>query len=237
MQLSPHAIIIEHQDFYLINKPSGIGMHTENQHNQLGIIVQLQQLLSTSSPLFPVHRLDKDTSGLLLVARNKSAAAALGELFSQRQIEKYYLALAGNKPKKKQGLIQGDMAKSRNGNYKLLRSNENPARSYFLSYSCGTDIAKARLYLLKPETGRTHQLRVAMKSIGVPIWGDTRYGGEPAARLMLHAYALRFMWQGTLHSYCYWPSDSDWQALQPHHYPELAEPWCCRWPQSPQHNA
>ncbi|MCH8492039.1 MAG: RNA pseudouridine synthase [Idiomarina sp.] len=235
MQLTSNAILAEHPDFYVINKPSGIGMHTEE--NELGIIVQLQQLLATNpsaAPLFPVHRLDKGTSGLLLVARNKAAAATFGALFNEHAIEKYYIAIGGHKPKKKQGLIQGDMAKSRNGSYKLLRSAENPARTHFFSHTIADNSIPdihARLYILKPSTGRTHQLRVALKSIGAAILGDTRYAGEPAARLMLHASALRFQWNGEPQCYVCSPEQSnDFVAIDWQQFPLIQSPWLYHWP-------
>ncbi|MFU8783813.1 pseudouridine synthase [Aliidiomarina sp.] len=235
MHLTSNAILAEHPDFYVINKPSGIGMHTEE--SELGIIVQLQQLLApnpSAAPLFPVHRLDKGTSGLLLVARNKGAATAFGALFSEHAIDKYYVAIAGHKPKKKQGLIQGDMAKSRNGGYKLLRSMENPARTHFFSHNIpAKNIAgmHARLYILKPSTGRTHQLRVALKSIGAAILGDTRYGGEPAERLMLHASALRFLWNGEPQCFVCLPEQSnDFVAIDWQQFPHIQSPWLYHWP-------
>lgn len=235
MQLTSNAILAEHPDFYVINKPSGIGMHTEG--DELGIIVQLQQLLATnpsSTPLFPIHRLDKGTSGLLLVARNKAAAAIFGDLFSEHAIDKYYVAIGGHKPKKKQGLIEGDIAKSRNGSYKLLRTAKNPARSHFFSHSVPANNISgmhARLYILKPSTGRTHQLRVALKSIGAAILGDTRYGGEPAERLMLHASALRFLWNGEPQCFVCLPKQSnDFLALSWQQFPLIESPWLYPWP-------
>lgn len=181
------TLLAQGTDWLAIDKPINMGMHTEA--DELGVVVQASQFFER--PLWPVHRLDKVTSGILLLATSQEGAARLSELFAQQQIEKFYLAQSALRPKKKQGLIKGDMTKGRNGSWLLKRSMENPAMTRFVSHfdaASGT-----RLFLLKPITGRTHQLRVALKSLGSPIDGDQRYGGVQAERTFLHAYALR--WQ------------------------------------------
>jgi tRNA pseudouridine32 synthase/23S rRNA pseudouridine746 synthase len=110
-------------------------------------------------------------------------------MFSEGLIDKTYIAVAKGKPKKKQGLIVGDMEKSRRGQWKLIPSTVNPARTRF--YSILLD-PKYRLYILKPITGKTHQLRVAMKSLSVPILGDRLYAAEDSDRVYLHAFCLKF---------------------------------------------
>lgn len=218
-------ILYKHPDFYVVNKPSGVGMHSEG--DVAGIIVLLEH--QTSESLFPVHRLDKETSGLLIVARHKSAASDFGQLFEAHAIDKYYLAIAGNKPKKKQGLIQGDMAKSRNGCWMLCKTMNNPATTQFFSYGTGLGF---RVFLLRPLSGKTHQLRVALKSLSAPILGDRRYGGDPAPRLMLHAMALRFNWQNESFNFISLPAtdegffDYDWGSID-----GLQQPWLQPWPQ------
>ena len=148
--------------------------------------------------LWPVHRLDKVTSGLLLLARNKQACSELGDLFKNSLITKTYLAIARGKPQKKQGTIVGDMERSRRGSWKLLRAKNNPAITRFESTSIKPNL---RLYALKPQTGKTHQLRVAMKALGVPILGDTLYAGEKADRVYLHAYSLLFNYKNRRYEY------------------------------------
>lgn len=183
------SIAFHHADFYLLNKPAGAPMHA-NQH-ELSVVHQLAA--QTGEILYPVHRLDTPTSGALLIARNKAAAAALSQLFEQRQISKQYIAIAAGKPSKKQGLISGDMDNVRRGNWRLLRSQNNPAQTRFSSHSLKPGY---RYYLLQPLTGRTHQLRVALKSLGTPIVGDQRYGGEHHDYLHLHAWQLQFSYHG-----------------------------------------
>ena len=210
--MSPAFSIIHQTDDWLaIAKPEGIGMHTED--DQKGLVVLASEQLGTE--LWPVHRLDKVTSGILLLAKNKPAAARLSQLFSEHKVQKYYLAASADKPKKKQGWIKGDMTKSRNGSWKLLRSQDNPAITRFISQH--DEHTGLRLYLLKPTTGKTHQLRVALKSIGAPILGDQRYAGRPADRTYLHAYAISFEDDGK-------PVQL---SLQPHsgNWPDLPQAW------------
>lgn len=183
-----YSLVFEHEDFLVVAKSQGVCVHTEG--DDIGLMVQLKKDFSCET-IFPVHRLDKVTSGLIICAKNHAAASELSQLFQHRQIEKYYLALSDHKPKKKQGLIAGDMEKARRGSWKLCHSKHNPAITQFFSYGAG---AGQRLFLLKPKTGKTHQLRVALKSIGSPIIGDRLYGHKQAGLLgiYLHAYTLRF---------------------------------------------
>ncbi|RUO39505.1 TIGR01621 family pseudouridine synthase [Pseudidiomarina aestuarii] len=187
------SLVFHHPDFYILNKPAGAPMHANDL--EAGIVTQLAEQLNET--LFPVHRLDTPTSGALLIARSSTSAAALSELFARRAIRKNYLAIAAGKPNKKQGLIKGDMVNARRGNWRLLHTQENPAVTRFFSYSLKPGY---RYYVLHPETGKTHQLRVALKSIGAPICGDTRYGGETADYLHLHAWQLQFDYAGE--SFC-----------------------------------
>lgn len=165
-------------------------MHKDQLHD--GILPLLYAQLQIDK-LWLVHRLDKLTSGCLILARNSQAAAVFGELFAQRQIDKYYLAITAKKPTKKQGTVSGEMKKSRAGKWILTTSQTNPAISQF--FSQGLFDGK-RLIIIKPRTGKTHQIRVMLKSLGAPILGDTLYGGQDSDRTYLHAYALAFMYQG-----------------------------------------
>lgn len=167
---------------------------------------QQQGELEHIGPLHGVHRLDRGTSGLLMVAKSAAAARELSMLLRERRLHKYYVALTSRRPSQKQGRVRGDMARSRRGQWKLLRSTDNPAVTAFMSTSlslagdgeCGSPAAGRaglRAFLLKPSTGRTHQLRVAMKSVGAPVLGDATYAAADAARgeerAYLHAAALR----------------------------------------------
>lgn len=197
-------IIYQHSDFIIINKPYGLSVHKDD--NAIGLTQQLAQQLNVAQ-VWLVHRLDKVTSGLLILALNEQAAAYLSGLFAQHQIHKTYLALSQHKPKKKQGLIIGDMQKARRGSWKLLKSKQNPAITRFFSFSCEPNL---RLFILKPQTGKTHQLRVAMKSLGSAILGDSLYGekSENIDRTYLHACELSFVYQGEPIQVCCLPQRS-----------------------------
>lgn len=185
--------VVENQpDFLLINKDSGVDFH--KGEGEIGLPAMLREREGIAE-LFPVHRLDKMTSGLLLFAKNRETAKELAAQFAKGEVQKCYLAISDRRPKKKQGVVVGDMAKSRRGSWKLLRSKENPARTRFISMALSEGL---RLFILKPLTGKTHQLRVALKSVGAPALGDPLYHpeeykkGQLPDRGYLHAYYLSF---------------------------------------------
>ena len=188
----------DHADFLVIEKAAGVNFHDEEDIGS-GLFSQVKARFSDES-LFPVHRLDKMTSGLLIIAKSLECAQYFQQLFETRRIDKYYLALSDLKPKKKQGLIVGDMAKSRRGSWKLLRTKENPAITQFFSYSIAS---KLRLFCLKPHTGKTHQIRVALASIASPIIGDDYYHAKQPSnnestspdRGYLHAFCVKFTYK------------------------------------------
>jgi tRNA pseudouridine32 synthase/23S rRNA pseudouridine746 synthase len=216
-------IIFDSEAFAVVTKPAGMNFHSEEE---AGFVVRASKLLN--SPLLPVHRLDKMTSGLVIFAKNSETARAFTTMFENREIEKYYLAVSLRKPKKKQGWVKGDMAKARRGSWKLLKTAENPAVTRFLS----TPLREGeRLFLVKPHTGKTHQIRVALKSLGAPIAGDARYADAAEAakeeRGYLHAYALRFEWNGEIFSFLQKPDDGE-RFLSPEFdrtLKEWVEPW------------
>jgi tRNA pseudouridine32 synthase/23S rRNA pseudouridine746 synthase len=223
--VSEISIVYEHSDWWLCHKPAGLGFH--NEEEALGFISVLRAQLGCD--VWPVHRLDKLTSGLILVAKSKVSCAELCQLFSDRLVEKYYLAICPNTLKKKQGKVAGDMAKSRRGSYKLLKSHENPAVTQFFSKSIGSGL---RLCLLKPTTGKTHQLRVALKSLGAAVIGDEMYAAKKADRMYLHAYAMRFNYQGSQYEFVL-GVDSGEKFSGPEIEGALTEwttPWALNWP-------
>lgn len=186
------SILYQTEDFVIIDKPQGVSVHKDDA--EIGLTTLVAKQLQVAQ-VWLVHRLDKSTSGLLLLALNREAAAELSTLFAEHQIQKIYLALAREKPKKKQGLIRGDMVRTRRGMWKLTPTQTQPAITRFYSVSCES---KLRLFVLKPQTGKTHQLRVAMKSLGSPILGDPLYGDktERVDRCYLHAAVLAFTFRG-----------------------------------------
>jgi len=231
-------IITQTDDFVVISKAKNVNFHDEGDIGA-GLFAQVKEALLKKfniKDLYPIHRLDKITSGLLIFAKNSTSAKTFSELFESHQVEKYYLAISDHKPTKKQGLIKGDMAKSRRGMFKLMRTMNNPAITQFFSYSIAN---KQRLYVLKPHSGKTHQLRVALCSIGAPIIGDPLYASNSAETLnkkpdrgYLHAYALRFEFSGQLYEFVLPPSEGDLFLSQSFTDKLIAikQPWLLNWP-------
>ena len=219
------ALVFEHDDWLLCFKPHGMNFHTEE--GELGFVECARQLFGIE--LWPVHRLDKATSGLILLAKNKVSCSELSAMFFAHQVEKYYLAVCENTIKKKQGKVSGDMAKSRRGSFKLLKTQGNPAITQFMSKSL---MPGFRLCLLKPKTGKTHQLRVMMKSLGASIVGDKRYSGLDSDRLYLHAYAMKFSYQSIAYEFKTLPIEG--HKFSSNEFKEAvegwSEPWGLNWP-------
>ena len=226
-QATLFSLIHSDPRFYLINKQPGVSFHREGE--EPGLLDAVRHGLQDDA-LWPVHRLDRITSGLILLARSSQVASQLGAAFAEHAVEKYYLAMSDRKPQKKQGLIKGDMDKGRGGAWRLLPSLQHPAVTQFFSYSVQPGL---RLFLLRPRSGKTHQLRVAMKSQSAPILGDTLYGGSAADRGYLHAYALRFSLDGEAFSFLCPPDQGEYflgQTLQDCLQREAKEPWDLPWP-------
>lgn len=168
----------------VVDKPPGVSVHGDE--NSLS---HRLRVLRCDQTLFPVHRLDRDTSGLLLIAKGVQSNKILSPLFQQRKVEKYYWAIVNKKPRKKQGTIIGDIVPARGGSWKLSQERKNPSVTQFFSFGLKDGL---RAVLIKPYTGKTHQIRVVMKSLGAPIVGDKRYGGSDSDRMYLHADSLSF---------------------------------------------
>ncbi|MEO9654783.1 pseudouridine synthase [Marinomonas sp.] len=188
------SVVYRSDDYWVITKPAGMSFHSES--TDAGVMRSLAGQYPEQT-FYPVHRLDKMTSGLLIVACHSKAAATFGAMFEAHSIEKRYVALSKRKPKKKQGSVIGGMEPSRRGQWRLTKGVENLARTQFFS----KHFQDVRVFFLRPLTGKTHQLRVALKSLSAPIHGDERYAGDPADRGYLHAYRLSFEWQGERKQY------------------------------------
>jgi RluA family pseudouridine synthase len=197
------SLLISQDDHVLaINKPAGLS-------SQGGRIAArtLDDLLaafakpSGSRPRL-IHRLDRDTSGVLLTARSQPAAAFLGKAMMARRVRKTYLAIVGpGGPEPRAGLIETALRRHEEGREAYVRVSppDHPqAQTASTRYRTLAANETAALVELTPRTGRMHQIRVHLASIGRPIAGDPRYGGalvlggHAVSRLMLHAAALVF---------------------------------------------
>lgn len=223
--LQRSQVIAEHKDWLLCYKPAGLNFHSEDGH--AGFVVQMTELVGHA--LWPVHRLDKPTSGLILLAKSQDSCATLSELFAARKVEKYYLAICPSAMKKKQGAVIGDMTKSRRGTFKLLPSKLNPAITQFFSLGIKQGL---RICLLRPKTGKTHQLRVMLKSLGAAIIGDANYSGIESDRLYLHSYAIKFHYDNELFEFAEKPLEGDLFQLDEVNQciSQWQSPWLLNWP-------
>lgn len=219
-------ILLQTEHWLAVNKPAGLNFHSED--GKAGLVALLRQQLGFE--LYAVHRLDKLTSGIVLFGKSSEAANQLAEQLRTRQMAKFYIALSDQKPGKKQGAIIGDMEKSRNGTWRLNRSRENPAVTQFFSWGLENGL---RLFLLQLHSGKTHQLRVAMKSLGSPVLGDGAYGSKAEVdRGYLHAWAVRFTFDGETVELICPPSEGAAFAdpMLQQQLTTLGSPWALAWP-------
>ena len=146
-----------------------------------------------------VHRLDKDTSGLMIAAWDEEAHAFLADQFKARKVRKTYAALVQGRPKEIKGSINKNIVRSR-GDRKLFTVSDREGRRSLTFYKLVKSYGKYSLLLLRPKTGRTHQIRVHLKYLGCPILGDPLYGRQdsrfPKALLMLHSRSLGLVLPG-----------------------------------------
>ncbi len=199
--VTPENIFLDilYEDDYIIaiNKPRGMVVHpgAGNPSKTLvnALLYHTKSLPEASSPLRPgiVHRLDKETSGVIIAAKTELAHARLVDLFKTRKIEKQYLAICENTPK--EGVVSLPI-----GRHPVKRKEmtiREDGKEAITEISILDKTGKYSLVLLKPKTGRTHQLRIHLKALKCPIVGDKIYGGsrKDAPFMLLHAYKLNFI--------------------------------------------
>lgn len=191
------CILYEDDDLIVVNKPSGIPVHGGTEISW-GIIEALRALYPLKK-LELVHRLDKETSGCLLVSKNRKTLLALHATLRENQLKKTYIALLKGKLRKKQS-VSAPLHKLFVSGERIVRTSENGklARTLFVPLK---HFKEATLVEALPQTGRTHQIRVHAQSIGQPIAGDSKYGDKPfnvllrqrgLKRLFLHAQSISF---------------------------------------------
>jgi 23S rRNA pseudouridine1911/1915/1917 synthase len=181
----------------VVEKPAGMVVHPAPSHSGPTMVEELGDLLGGGAEAQRpgiVHRLDKGTSGLLVVARDDVTHAALQEAVRRRQVERFYLALAGGRLASRTGTIDAPIGRAARQRHRMAVSGAAPrqARTHFEAL----ELLGAETYLeVRLETGRTHQIRAHFAAIGHPLVGDTTYGGEARydlERQFLHAHRLSF---------------------------------------------
>ncbi len=200
--LSPEAIplniIYEDNDLLVIDKPAGLVIHPAPGHYSHtlinAILSHLPNLPDTGDALRPgiVHRLDKDTSGLILVAKNRLSHASLVNQFKERSVVKGYITLVRGHLTPEQGAIEAPIGRDPSNRKRMaVVSTGREART---EYSVIKYIDDYTLLEIRPETGRTHQIRVHLSAIGYPVVGDPTYGVKSPhlSRQFIHAYRLGF---------------------------------------------
>jgi 23S rRNA pseudouridine1911/1915/1917 synthase len=206
----PLSVLFENDDVVVVDKPQGMVVHpgSGNRTGTLAnaLLAHCDGLAAAFAGAGPaafrpgiVHRLDKDTSGVIVVAKNVAAHAHLARQFHDRAVRKLYLAVVRGGPAGDAGRVDGRIARSRTERQRFTPVAAGGRRAV-------TDWRVLRrgdgfsLVLLAPRTGRTHQLRVHLRQLGCPVLGDPLYGGAdprfPGATLMLHAWRLGLVLPG-----------------------------------------
>lgn len=174
-------------DFIFTEKPRGISTH-QNEPTQVGWVEYLQN--KTNSQLWVVHRLDKSTSGALILAKNKEGAEKFRQLFAQNQIHKTYLFLTQNRSSEESYEVTGEIKKVASSKYSFDPQGIINSQTQFKRIKRSPFF---ELWQAQPLTGKSHQIRLHAQSIGLPILGDSIYGGASFPVLCLHAWKLDFL--------------------------------------------
>jgi 23S rRNA pseudouridine1911/1915/1917 synthase len=193
----PLDVLFEDDHLICINKPPGLVVHPATGHRDgtlvNAILHHCSALSSGSHPLRPgiVHRLDKDTSGCILVAKNDETQASLSAQFAARTARKIYLAVVRGRPRTTGGVISGAIARHPYHRQRMTVSNRPGARAAETTWRVLASSDGLSLLECHPKTGRTHQIRVHLKHLGHPVAGDRTYGGgADHPRQLLHAWRL-----------------------------------------------
>lgn len=184
-------ILFENQDLLAANKPEGISSITENDTTLDSLHSLLEERFNKK--LFIVHRLDKEVSGVILFAKNSRTHKYLNDQFAERKVKKYYTALVLGVVNENEGIIKKPIREFGSGRMGI---DDRKGKQSETKFKVVQRFKDHTLLELNPSTGRRHQLRVHLYSIGYPIAGDIRYGDktiqEKYSRIMLHAKSLEF---------------------------------------------
>jgi 23S rRNA pseudouridine1911/1915/1917 synthase len=190
-------VVWEDEHLLVVDKPAGVVVHPARGHRS-GTLAQALESRGAAGgdrerPGI-VHRLDRDTSGLLIVARSESAHRALKRLISAREVTREYLALVEGRPPARSGMIDAPLGRDRRARI-LVSTETDVPRDAITHFAIEQALPTATLLLVRLETGRTHQIRAHLRAIGHPVCGDPDYGSAGLfglSRQFLHAAHLAF---------------------------------------------
>ena len=198
----PLEIVFESEDIMLINKPAGMVVHPSAGHASGTLVhaalAHAPDIMGVGGEKRPgvVHRLDKDTSGLIVLAKNDAAHKDLQTQFEKREVGKKYLALVDGQPPTPSGRIEAPIGRDPGHRKKMKVLPPGKGREAISVFHTLESFSRHTLIEVNPETGRTHQIRVHLAFLGCPIVGDRDYGLRkstlPVERMFLHATALTF---------------------------------------------
>jgi 23S rRNA pseudouridine1911/1915/1917 synthase len=196
----PLKILYEDNDVIVVDKPAGLTVHPAPGHPEHtlanAILSHLPEIPDTGEWQRPgiVHRLDKDTSGLIIIAKNNLAHRKLTEQFKARTVKKIYLTLVKGKVTPNRGTIEAPIGRDRGHREKMAIADRSHGREARTKYRVLKHIGNYSLLEALPETGRTHQIRVHLAAIGYPVIGDKVYGIKSTLldRQFLHAHRIKF---------------------------------------------
>jgi 23S rRNA pseudouridine1911/1915/1917 synthase len=202
----PLDIVFENKDLVVVNKPAGMVIHPSPGHDRgtlvhaaIGYIPELEGISGEVRPGI-VHRLDKDTSGLIVIAKNERAHIWLQEQFKSRKVEKTYLTLVDGKPPTPAGRVEAPIGRNTTHRKLMAVVPLYKGREAVSEYRTLESFSAHTLLEVHPLTGRTHQIRVHMAFLGCPVTADMVYGKrKPTVELkrhFLHAYRLKIILPG-----------------------------------------
>ncbi|MCS6994338.1 MAG: RluA family pseudouridine synthase [Anaerolineales bacterium] len=202
----PLAVLFENEDLLIVNKPAGMVVHPAAGHDRgtlvnavLGYDPHIEGIGGEERPGI-VHRLDKDTSGLIVIAKNERAHRWLTEQFKTRRVEKTYLALVDGKPPTPTGRVEAPIGRDPHDRKKMAIVKAEKGREAVSEYRTLESFPHHTLLEFHPHTGRTHQIRLHCAFLGCPITGDVTYGHRKPSldlnRHFLHAWRLKLTLPG-----------------------------------------
>jgi RluA family pseudouridine synthase len=191
LKLSPEALLYEDGELIVVNKPAGINSQRTPYQLKGTLeywVTEYFKAAGSGEPARVVHRLDRGTSGAMLFPKNRQGAGRLSKLFQDGLVDKLYLALVSGRPGQERWAVDAPIGKVASARYGVVEGGK-AAVTEFRTVATSGDLS---LVEARPLTGRTHQIRVHLASVGLPIIGDATYGGQPAGRMMLHCAAMTF---------------------------------------------